>query len=112
MESQNQDLIATGSPAEVPNDPGWAYYLILLQQKPVRTCSVPRDIICYSNVALTFPFFFRKMFVGGLSWQTCPGKLYSFCLSMFPFTGLEMLVITKEKRNRNSYHPVCVVMWT
>ncbi|XP_032680988.1 RNA-binding protein Musashi homolog Rbp6 isoform X3 [Odontomachus brunneus] len=37
MESQNQEIVASGSPAEVPNDPG-------------------------------------KMFIGGLSWQTSPGK--------------------------------------
>ncbi|KAL3270152.1 hypothetical protein HHI36_009210, partial [Cryptolaemus montrouzieri] len=37
MEPQNQEIVAGGSPAEVPNDPG-------------------------------------KMFIGGLSWQTSPGK--------------------------------------
>ncbi|CAL7936392.1 unnamed protein product [Xylocopa violacea] len=37
MEPQNQEIVASGSPAEVPNDPG-------------------------------------KMFIGGLSWQTSPGK--------------------------------------
>ncbi|XP_023318176.1 RNA-binding protein Musashi homolog Rbp6-like [Trichogramma pretiosum] len=37
MEAQSQDIVASGSPPEVPNDPG-------------------------------------KMFIGGLSWQTSPGK--------------------------------------
>ncbi|CAH1154212.1 unnamed protein product [Phaedon cochleariae] len=58
MEQQNQEMVVTGSPAEVPNDPG-------------------------------------KMFIGGLSWQTSPGKI-GVVTVFWTVRGVNSVVIRPE----------------
>ena len=57
---------------DVPNDPGYVFVCIydLDIMLVILNCQI-FPLNCYVSC---YDFIFRKMFIGGLSWQTTPGK--------------------------------------
>ena len=102
MEQHCQQALTNGTD-EIPNDPGFVIFNfhaisfsspISLLRADFLSCRrhlhIGQEFRFQNGSLFTFDlgFFFRKMFIGGLSWQTTAGKL--FCLYIFLFLNCHL----------------------
>ncbi|XP_035731408.1 RNA-binding protein Musashi homolog Rbp6-like isoform X6 [Vespa mandarinia] len=97
MESQNQEIVASGSPAEVPNDPGYISSCFCQIDRPPTSTSNVYNSTDRKDGLLPCE---KKMFIGGLSWQTSPEGLREYFTKYGDITEVMVMKDPTTRRSR------------
>ncbi|XP_043676145.1 RNA-binding protein Musashi homolog Rbp6 isoform X5 [Vespula pensylvanica] len=97
MESQNQEIVASGSPAEVPNDPGYISSCFCKIDRPPTSTSNVYNSTDRKDGLLPCE---KKMFIGGLSWQTSPEGLREYFTKYGDITEVMVMKDPTTRRSR------------